>query len=59
MKVNIEKKTYIEPSIYVVNGVVKTSFLAGSDGYNPEFNVDTNLPGLGGFGGGGNPASGN
>ena len=59
MKVNIEKKTYMEPSIYVVNGVVKTSFLAGSGGYNPEFDVDTNLPGLGGFGGEGNPASGN
>lgn len=55
MKTTIERKTYVMPGIYVVDGVVNTPFLAGS----ATFNVGTNLPGLGGFGGGGNPSSGN
>lgn len=58
MKTSQIKKAYVVPDMYVVHGVAKVSFMAGSGGSNPEFNVETNLPGLGGIGGGGNPSLG-
>ena len=48
------KKTYRKPVMRLVNAYTENYLLAGSEpDADPQFNVGTNLSGLGGFGGGG------
>ena len=50
----IMKKTYRKPVMRLVNAYTENYLLAGSEpDADPQFNVGTNLSGLGGFGGGG------
>ncbi|MBQ6750591.1 MAG: hypothetical protein IJR02_07465 [Bacteroidaceae bacterium] len=57
MNKNLQKKAYMMPRIHVLGLMAQNQVLTGSE-TGPRFDVATNLPGLGGFGGGYNPANG-